>query len=74
VSAVDVLYLLESLNLPSYCAVFQENAIDGPTLMNCYSLDDMKELGMDLIAKAGILYEEIVRLKSTGVPLRLLVS
>jgi hypothetical protein len=34
----------------------------------------MKELGMDLIAKAGILYEEIVRLKSTGVPLRLLVS
>ena len=73
-SVVDVIHLLESLNLRNYCAVFQKNAIDGPTLMNCNTVDDVKELGMDLIAKARILYEEIVRLKSTGVPLRPLVS
>jgi hypothetical protein len=69
----DVIHLLESLNLRSYCAVFQENAIDGPTLMNCKSVDDVKEvLGIALTAKARILYQEIVKFKSTGVPLTFL--
>jgi len=46
--------------------------IDGPTLMNCKSEDDVKELGIALTAKARRLYEEIVKFKSTGVPLTLL--
>jgi hypothetical protein len=46
--------------------------IDGPTLMNCKSEDDVKELGIALTAKARILYEEIVKFKSTGVPLTFL--
>jgi len=44
----------------------------GPTLMNCKSEDDVKELGIALTAKARILYEEIDKFKSTGVPLTLL--
>ena len=71
-SVDDVIHLLESLNLRKYCAVFQENAIDGPTLMNCKSVDDVEEFGIDIVAKARILYEEIVKLKSTVVSLTLL--
>ncbi len=71
-SVDDVIHLLESLNLRNYCAVFQENAIDGPTLMNCKSEDDVKGLGIALTAKARILYEEIVNFKSNGVPLTFL--
>jgi len=66
-SVDDVIHLLESLNLRSYCAVFQENAIDGPTLMNCKSEDDVKGLGIALAVKARILYQELIKLKSTGV-------
>ena len=71
-SVDGVIHLLESLNLSNYCAVFQENAIDGPTLMNCKSVDDVKELGINIVPKARILYEEIVKFKSTVVPLTLL--
>jgi hypothetical protein len=70
----DVIHLLESLKLSKFCNNFEDNMIDGPSLMNCKSVDDMKELGIALTAKAKILYEEIVKFKSTGVPLRLLVS
>ena len=71
-SVDDVIHLLKSLNLRNYCAVFQDNAIDGPTLMNCESVDDVKELGINIVAKARILYEEIVKFKSTVVPWTLL--
>jgi hypothetical protein len=46
--------------------------IDGPTLMNCKSEDDVKELGIDMTAKARRLYQELIKFKSTGVPLTLL--
>ena len=71
-SVDDVIHLLESLNLSNFCNNFEDNRIDGPTLMNCKSEDDVKELGIALTAKARILYEEIVKFKSTGVPLTLL--
>ena len=48
--------------------------IDGPTLMNCKSEDDVIELGIALTAKARILFEEIVKFKSSGVPLTLLIE
>jgi len=71
-SVDDVINLLKSLKLSNFCQNFEENMIDGPTLMNCKSEDDVKELGIALIAKARRLYEEIVKFKSTGVPLTLL--
>ena len=61
----DVIHLLESLNLRNYRTKFRENAIDGPTLMNCESVDDVTELGIDIVAKARILYGEIDQFKST---------
>ena len=71
-SVDDVIHLLESLELSNFCNNFEDNRIDGPTLMNCKSVDDVKELGIALTAKATILYEEIVKFKSTGVPLTFL--
>ncbi len=65
----DVIHLLKSLNLSNVCNNFEDNRIDGPTLMNCKSEDDVKELGIALTAKARILYKEIIKFKSTGVPL-----
>ena len=71
-SVDDVIHLLESLNLSNFCYNFEDNRIDGPTLMYCKSEDDVKELGINIVAKARILYEEIVKFKSNGVPLTLL--
>ena len=71
-SVNEVIHLLESLNLSYFCYNFKDSKIDGPTLMNCKSVDDVKELGIALTAKARILYEEIVKFKSTGVPLTFL--
>ena len=48
--------------------------IDGLTLMNCKSEEDVLELGIDITAKARILFEEIVKFKSSGVPLTLLIE
>ena len=73
-SVDDVIHLLQSLKLTNNCAVFEENMIDGPTLMNCKSEDDMMELGITLTAKARKFFEGIVKFKSTGVPLTLLIE
>ena len=64
-SVDDVTSLLKSLNLRRYRTLFRKNEIDGPTLINCKSVDDVKELGIDLAPKARILFEKIVQLKST---------
>ena len=66
-SVDDVIHLLKSLNLRKYCAVFQENDIDGPTLMCCNKVEDVKELGIDTVAKARLLFNKIIELKSTEV-------
>ena len=67
----EVTRLLERLKLIDFCNNLEENKIDGPTLMYCKSEDDVKELGIDITAKARMLYEDIVKFKSNGVPLAL---
>ncbi len=57
--------LLESLKLNHYCSVFEENDIDGPTLMNCKIEEDVVELGITLRAKARVLFKEITKRKET---------
>lgn len=69
----DVLHLLKSLNLNNYCSVFQENDIDGPTLMNCKTEEDVIELGIPLTAKARVLFKEIINYKMTALPMNSLV-
>jgi len=71
-SVDDVIHLLESLKLINFFNNLEENRIDGPTLMNCKSEDDVKELDID-VSKARIFYDEIVKFKSNGVPLALLM-
>lgn len=62
-SVNDVTHLLKSLNLNNYCAAFEEKMIDGPTLMNCQSVEEVKELGIPLTAKARVLFDEINKRK-----------
>ena len=70
-SVDDVIHLLKSLKLSNFCYNF-EDMIDGRTLVNCKSVEDVEQLGIALLAKANILYEKIVQFKSSGVPLTLL--
>ena len=71
-SVDEVTRVLESLKLINFCNNLEENELDGPTLMNCKSEEDVKELGINITVKARILFEEIVKFKLTGVPLTLL--
>ena len=57
--------LLESLNLTKYCSVFEENEVDGPTLINCKTEEDVIELGIPLRAKARVLFNELTKRKET---------
>ena len=59
----DVRRLLEQVNLHSYVDIFEENGVDGPTLMNCKSVDDVIELGIPLRPKARVLFNLITKLK-----------
>jgi len=59
----DVRRLLEQVNLHSYVDIFEDNGIDGPTLMNCKSVDDVIELGIPIRAKARKLFNLITELK-----------
>ena len=63
-------HLLESLNLNKYIEVFKQNEVDGRTLQNCRSKDDLKELGITMTAKARVLFNEIEKLRSLGLPVK----
>ena len=45
---LEVQHLLESLNLNKCIEVFKQNEVDGRTLQNCRSEDDVKQLGIVL--------------------------
>ena len=45
---LEVQHHLESLNLNKYIEVFKQNEVDGRTLQNCRSEDDVKQLGIVL--------------------------
>ena len=61
-------HLLESLNLNKYIEVFKQNEVDGRTLQNCRSEDDVKELGITMTAKARVLFNEIEKRRGVGMP------
>ena len=63
-----VIHLLKLLNLSNYCVAFKENEVDGLTLMNCYTVDDVKELGIPVTAKARVLFNEITESRALQVP------
>ena len=65
---MEVQHLLESLNLNNYIDVFKQKEVDGRTLQNCRSEEDVKELGISMTAKARVLLNEIVKRRSLGLP------
>ena len=64
-SVNEVTRLLKSLNLTQYCSVFKEKLIDGPTLMNCKTEEDVVQLGIPFTAKARVLLQEIIKYRMT---------
>ena len=65
---LEVQHLLESLNLNKYIEVFKQNEVDGRTLQNCRSEDDVKQLGITMTAKARVLLNEIEKRRGVGLP------
>ncbi len=61
-------HLLESLNLNIYIEVFKQIKVDGRTLQNCRSEEDVKELGITMTAKARVLLNEIEKRRGVGLP------
>ena len=70
----DVSCLLDSLNLTNYTESVRSNLIDGESLMECASEDDVKELGVSMTVKARLLLNKIQGYKTNGVPRELLLS
>ena len=61
-------HLLESLNLNKYIDIFKQNEVDGRTLQNCRSEEDVKQLGISITAKARVLLNEIEKRRGVGLP------
>ena len=58
--------LLESLNLNKFIEIFKKNEVDGRTLQNCLSEEDVKQLGITMTAKARVLLNEIEKRRGVG--------
>jgi hypothetical protein len=67
---LEVQHVLEYLNLYKYIEVFKQNEVDGRTLQNCRSEEDVKQLGITMTAKARVLLNEIEKLRSFGLPVK----
>jgi len=67
-TVLEVQHLLESFNLNKYIEIFKQNEVDGDTLDNCRSEEDVKEIGITMTAKAKVLLNEIEKLRSVGLP------
>ena len=65
---LEVQHLLESLNLNKYIEVFKQNEVDGRTLQNCHTEEDVKKLGITMTAKARVLLNEIEKRRGVGLP------
>ena len=69
-SAIDVGYLLESLDLGEYKDTFLKNKIDGTSLQYCEKVEDIKEGGIQIAMKARMLFNLVRKFQRNGVPLK----
>jgi hypothetical protein len=58
--------LLESIEFDEYKVVFAKNKIDGKCLMECNTVDDVKEMGISITVKASLLLNEIRKWKTAS--------
>ncbi|OQR95751.1 hypothetical protein THRCLA_07605 [Thraustotheca clavata] len=68
----QVFQLLNALDYSKYSNAFLENEINGEVLYTCENVDEIKEFGVAMSAKARILYDKIVDFRQNGVPRTLL--
>ena len=64
--------LLEWIEFDEYKAVLMKKKIDGKCLMKCYTVEDVKEMGILMTVKASLLLDEIRKWKATRVPMEYL--
>ncbi|KAF0685614.1 Aste57867_22543 [Aphanomyces stellatus] len=60
--------MLNALTCSKYSAAFLENDITGEVLMGAAEVNDIKEMGVALSAKARMLFDKITEFKASGVP------
>ena len=60
--------LLEALKLGKYKETLINNEIDGKCLMKCNTVEDVVNMGINIVVKASLLLDEIRKWKTTGVP------
>ena len=56
-SVYEVGIVLEALKLGNYKEAFLNNEIDGKCLMECSTVDEVKEMGISISVKAKYLFE-----------------
>ena len=62
-SVHEVGIVLEALNLGYYKEALLKNKIDGKCLMECSTVDEVKEMGISLSVKAKYFLKEIKKLQ-----------
>ena len=67
-SVYEVGIVLEALKLGNYKEALVKNKIDGKCLVECYTVEDVKEMGISLVVKARVFLNEVMIWKATGVP------
>jgi hypothetical protein len=65
----EVSCLLTNLKLSKFVEIFLENDIDGLSLSQCQTEDDLTEAGISIKVKARFFFEKIQIYQSIGVPL-----
>lgn len=60
--------------MTTYCATFKKSDIDGAVLVECESVEEVKELGITKTAIAKKLLTKIIEFKNSGVPLKILTE
>ena len=68
-SVNEVSAVLEALELGKYKETLLSNEIDGKCLMECYTSEDVVNMGINIFVKARVFLNEIMIWKASGVPM-----
>ena len=68
-SVHEVGIVLEALKLGKYKETLIINEIDGKCLVECNTVEDVKEMGISLVVKARVFLNEVMIWKINGVPM-----
>ena len=68
-SVHEVSAVLEAMKLGKYKEALLKNEIDGRCLMECYTSEDVVNMGIKIFVKARVFLNEIMIWKVSGVPM-----